>query len=183
MAEFRTRFPPYIFGDFSQNFGPTGRIFYLDADGLRSQIFEAKIGLANAPLGMFLKSTGRDDQGEVYFLASNNLEPGGSSGIVFRVVEPAAFVRGEVAGDLLIDLADAIRVLDYLFGGGELTCLDVGDVNDNGFLDLPDPISLLATLVSGGGPTPAPSPACGFDPTVDIVPGGDLGCQSAPNCP
>lgn len=76
----------YIFGDFSQDFGPSGRLFYLDAEGDPSQIFEFQLGEPNAPLGLFVFGFGEDEHGEIYLLASQNLAPAGDGGLVFHIV-------------------------------------------------------------------------------------------------
>ena len=41
------------------------------------------------------------------------------------------------------------------------------DANDDGELNLTDPITLLRRLFLGGDPLPPPGPACGADPTPD----------------
>jgi len=173
----------YLFADFSRDFGPTGRIFYLDPAGTPGDIFEARIGLANAPLGMYLKGTGEDDAGEIYLLASDDLAPGGTSGIVFRVVEPREFIRGDTNDDGVVDIGDAIHALEHLFAFGPLGCRDAGDANDDGQFDVADPVTVISFLFSAGAPIPAPYPGCGLDPTADLAPGGDLGCSAASSCP
>jgi glucose/arabinose dehydrogenase len=82
---FPTLWGKYIFGDFSQDFAPTGRLFYLDADGDLSQIFEFQLGEANAPLGLYVFGFGEDESGEVYLLSSQNLAPVGDGGLVFHI--------------------------------------------------------------------------------------------------
>jgi len=79
----------YVFGDFSQGFGaPAGRLFYADLD--TGQIYEFLLGPDDLPLGLFVKGIGRDADGELYVLASSALGPGGSSGVVLKIVpEPA----------------------------------------------------------------------------------------------
>lgn len=76
----------YVFGDFSIDFGPTGRLFYLDADGKLSDIFEFQLGGNNDPLGLFLFGFGEDEDGEIYAMTSENLAPVGHTGKVFRIV-------------------------------------------------------------------------------------------------
>ncbi len=76
----------YVFGDFSVDFGPTGRIFWLDADGVLSDIFEFQLGAANDPLGLAVFGLGEDEQGEIYLLASENIGPAGTGGKVFHIV-------------------------------------------------------------------------------------------------
>ena len=45
--------------------------------------------------------------------------------------------------------------------------MDGADTDDNGILDITDPILLLGTLFLGYGPLPAPFPDCGHDGTLD----------------
>ncbi len=80
------------------------------------------------------------------------------------------FVRGDAQADSVLNIADAITVLDYLFGGGPpLQCADAGDTNDDGRLDLSDAVALLRHLFGHAGPLRPPSGACGLDPTDDAV--------------
>ena len=72
----------------------------------------------------------------------------------------------------------AIDNLDYLFGGGLSLCLDARDTNDDGAVDIADPVFLLSHLFSGGPEPSAPFAACGLDPTPDA-----LGCMIYTACP
>jgi glucose/arabinose dehydrogenase len=75
----------YVFGDFSNGFGsPAGRLFYGDLD--TGEMFEFKLGLADLPLGQFVKGFGQDADGELYVLVSTALGPGGVTGQVLRIV-------------------------------------------------------------------------------------------------
>ncbi len=79
----------YVFGDFSRGFVPgRGRLFWLDADGALSDIFEFRIGESNEPLNLYLLGFGEDEQGELYVLTSMNLGPSGSTGQVWRLIGP-----------------------------------------------------------------------------------------------
>lgn len=97
----------------------------------------------------------------------------------------AAFRRGRVNGDGVLDIADAVCILGYLFSlsgeaceEGVLSCLDAADSNDDGGVDISDPIAILASLFLGAGPLPEPTLTCGHDMTPD-----DLRCLRASNCP
>jgi hypothetical protein len=69
-----------------------------------------------------------------------------------------------------VDISDAIHALQFLFTGGEVICEDATDVNDDGALDIADPIALLARLFVGAGPLPLPSDiSFGPDPTSDLL--------------
>lgn len=82
----------YVFGDFSTNFGtPAGRLFY--GDLATGQINEFQYGLADLPLGLFVKGLGEGPDGELYLLGSTTLGPTGTTGVVVAIVpvpEPAA---------------------------------------------------------------------------------------------
>ena len=89
-----------------------------------------------------------------------------------------AFVRGDCNGIGNIDLADAITLLNYLFNEAERpSCADACDVNDDGGLNMADPVYLLIGLFEGGPPPWAPWPMCGVDPTGD-----SLGCEGSVAC-
>ncbi len=91
-----------------------------------------------------------------------------------RVATP--FRRGDANLDGLVDIADPISALAYLFASGPLNCLDTGDVNGDSALDIADPIYLLSYLFSLGDPPPDPFFECGPAPDV-------LGCNEYPPCP
>lgn len=74
----------YVFGDFSRDFGPTGRLFVMDT--LTGLIEELTLGLDDRSLGMYLKGFGQDASGEIYVLAGTNLGPAGDQGLVLRIV-------------------------------------------------------------------------------------------------
>jgi len=91
------------------------------------------------------------------------------------------FLRGDVSGDGNRNIADAVVILNALFGPGSIPCADAADANDDGALNISDPIALLAHLFVAGAPSiPAPSVYCGDDPTPD--PSGELGCAIPPIC-
>ncbi|HZN56792.1 MAG TPA: hypothetical protein VFD71_01865, partial [Planctomycetota bacterium] len=62
-------------------------------------------------------------------------------------------------------------VLNSLFNGGEAPgCPDAADSNDDGRVDIGDPIALLGYLFLGTKAPPAPGPTtCGEDPTEDTL--------------
>ncbi len=89
------------------------------------------------------------------------------------------FIRGDANLDLLLDVADAISSLDYLFGGVPGNpCPNALDSNDDGALDISDPVHFLSYLFAMGTPPPPPHPGCGPDPTA-----GALDCPSFVGCP
>lgn len=84
------------------------------------------------------------------------------------------FVRGDFNRDSLVNLSDAVSTASYLFlGGSSPTCQDAADANDDGILDISDPVYLLFFLfVAESPPPPAPYPDPGIDPTFR----DSLGC-------
>ncbi len=81
------------------------------------------------------------------------------------------FIRGDSNLDQKLDISDAINTLNYLFqdaGVGTSYCLDAFDYNDDGEVNITDPIAHLSYFVLGSGaPPPAPYPTAGGDPTFD----------------
>ena len=82
------------------------------------------------------------------------------------------FVRGDVDDSGVVDLADAIFVLSYLFGGSSTPrCADAADVNNSGMINIADVIHLLSYLFVAGAPEPAaPFPTSGTDHGPDNLP-------------
>jgi hypothetical protein len=63
---------------------------------------------------------------------------------------------GDANGDGLLDLGDAVFILNYLFKGGDPPLpLQTGDTNCDGIVDLGDVVYLLNYLFKGG-----PEPVC-----------------------
>ncbi len=78
------------------------------------------------------------------------------------------------------DFADAIFILEFLFGGAleKPTCIEACNVNGDFVNNIADAIYLLVHLFGGGPPPLAPFPDCGGDPRGDDSLGcGSLGCD------
>lgn len=80
----------------------------------------------------------------------------------------ADFIRGDVNCDQVVDTADQNLLLQHLFMGHPLPCMDAADINDNGAVTIPD-FNLLAAYLTGGAPPFPPFPTCGQDPTGDAL--------------
>ncbi len=94
-----------------------------------------------------------------------------------RGEEEREFRRGDVNADGLVDLADALGVLNYLFRrAAEPSCVRAADADDNGRVNVSDAVVILLHLFAGGGPLPEPT-ACGLDTTGD-----SLSCRDAAAC-
>ena len=87
------------------------------------------------------------------------------------------FTRGDVSVDQMLNLADAVTILGYLFSGDSIGCLRSADSNDDSVVDLADAIHVLNYLFTGGAAPPFPFPGCGIDPTPD-----SLTCESNTGC-
>ncbi len=75
------------------------------------------------------------------------------------------FVRGDANNDAVVNIADGVWILSYLFRGGLApVCLDAADVDDSGMLDINDAISVIYYRLMGGQAPKAPFPECGTDP-------------------
>jgi glucose/arabinose dehydrogenase len=96
----------YVFGDFSTGFvAPDGRLFY--ADLTTGQIHEFVIGHNDRRLGLFVKGFGQDAAGELYVLASPNLGPYGSQGVVLKIVDLCLTrLAGDLDNDCQVNFAD-----------------------------------------------------------------------------
>ena len=103
----------------------------------------------------------------VAFSSSGDLAGSGTTRLV-RVGIERDFIRGDSNGDGDLVLADAVFTLNWLFrNGAEPPCLDAADTDDNGILNLTDPVRLLRFLFLGDEAPPAPQGEPGPDPTDD----------------
>lgn len=85
------------------------------------------------------------------------------------------FQRGDSNRDGGFNVADAVHVLEHLFGTmvPVLQCADASDANDDGTVNIADPVAMLARLFTMSAPLPSPSDiSFGPDPTMD-----PLGCR------
>ena len=79
------------------------------------------------------------------------------------------FVRGDAQADGVIDISDAIAVIDHLFKLSDAPCEDAADANDSGTIDVADALYLVKYLTDGGPAPPPPNDDPGFDPTADAL--------------
>jgi hypothetical protein len=81
----------------------------------------------------------------------------------------ARFRRGDIDGNGVRDISDAIDLLGYLFREEDApTCMKTADVNDDGHIDISDTVGILFHLFLSDREI-APPAACGTDPTSDAV--------------
>ena len=88
-----------------------------------------------------------------------------------------AFIRGDCDLSGRVEFVDALVELNVLFlEAPRWKCDDACDANDDGDLDLTDPITVLQYLFLEGPPPPFPGPErCDIDPTIDFL-GGRCRC-------
>lgn len=95
-------------------------------------------------------------------------------------VDGPVFLRGDANGDGSVDVSDAVAVLQYLFEGFTLGCVDAADFADSGSVNIADPVGIVSFLFAGGAFPSMPYPGCGIDPTnTDGLPD----CQTQSSCP
>ena len=124
----------------------------------------------------------------IYTVAVSARQPGSAGAFTLRVslgAEETLFSRGDVDGNGMVEISDAVAVLNFLFrGGGPPGCRETADSNNDARVDLSDGIHLLSWLFIGGEAPAAPGPpatGCGSDPDEPGSP-GDLGCESYSAC-
>jgi len=73
------------------------------------------------------------------------------------------FRRADPNADGVVDMADGINLLGFLFLGNEApSCMDAADTDGNGELDMSDAVAIFSYLFVGGKPPAAPGPMqCG----------------------
>jgi hypothetical protein len=126
-------------------------------------------------MGTYVKGIGEGDDGELYVITGTELAPYGTSGAVYHVIAPKQFLRGDSNRDDTVSLGDVATEINYIFHNGIINCLDAADANDDGFVNLADPIYTIQYLFLGGPQVRSPFPDCGFDPSGDED--VNLGCQ------
>jgi len=90
---------------------------------------------------------------------------------------PVTFIRGDVNGDMMLDISDVSSTLAVIFNGNASLCYDAHDSNDDGKIDVSDPITVLLFLFAGGSP-PQGNGSCIADVTSD-----GLTCDNHIGCP
>lgn len=89
------------------------------------------------------------------------------------------FRRGDANADGDVNIADASRILGFLFlGDARPRCMKAADPDDTGSVSLTGAVYLLEHLFLGGRALPAPGSQCGLDRTPD-----KLTCKEYTACP
>jgi hypothetical protein len=95
-----------------------------------------------------------------------------SAAVSLYDIQPELFVRGDVNGDLIVNLSDLKALRRFLYRNTQPNnVLDALDVNDDGQIGGKD-LRYLRKFLRNSGPAPyAPYPEPGYDPTPDSLPG------------
>ncbi len=89
-----------------------------------------------------------------------------AGGFTYDATAQPLFLRGNCNSDAAVNIADAVKVLSYLFGDtDDPLCLEACNANDDSDVNIADAVAILSYLFGGGEDLPAPSAACGVDPT------------------
>lgn len=116
----------------------------------------------------------------VVVVGGASLEPALENGSVTLFPQYAPpdepFIRGDCNGDAILNIADAIWILNQLFQGGpDGTCAEACDINGDDFLDSGDAIYAINYRLLGGPAPAAPFPTCGIEEAAD--------CDGTSVCP
>jgi len=121
-------------------------------------------------------------------VSSVNPEAAGAFSLSVLARNPETnFFRGDVDSNGTLDISDAVRVLNFLFQGGDQPgCLETADTNNDADINLTDAVYLLTYLFLGGAVPPPPGTpdfdnACGPDPDPEGS-AGALGCETYTGC-
>jgi hypothetical protein len=84
--------------------------------------------------------------------------------ITFNAVSTVDFRRADSNQDGMVNIADGIWILNFLFQGGPMfDCEIASDANDDDLVDMSDASYIFMYRFMGGAPPPAPWPSCGTD--------------------
>ena len=123
--------------------------------------------------GVDSASTRRDDAGPF----DNDMD--GYEPCRFSACAGPYFLRGDVTGNQVVDLSDAVKILDHLFRASPPPlCLRSADVDADGKVNVSDAIFLMNHLFLGGASPAEPYPQCGLATTAST-----LSCEAAQFCP
>ncbi len=121
------------------------------------------MAMGNSPTTLNNAVTGFEIVGSEIVVAGNTTDT------LFRLLivsDGPDFLRGDSDGSGSLNLADVIFTATWLYADGTTpACQDACDANDDGRLDISDPIYTLLYLFTGSAAPPQPYPLPGPDPT------------------
>ncbi len=122
----------------------------------------------------FPASAGSPSQDLLFVAGQSSLETPTLIDGALTVVNFNQFLRCDCNADGIVNIADGINLINYLFQNGpEPVCDDACDSNDDASIDAADAIYVFNYRFLDGPPPLAPFPSAGLDPT----PGDGLGCD------
>jgi hypothetical protein len=165
--------PMNCFGSLSWSNGTTYSTIELNLNG-QVLVLPGSVNSASLPLTPGVVNT----LALVAQMACGTALPAVECQLLCPVPEPR-FIRGDANMDSLLNMADVFSQLLLLHESGPGPCPDAHDTNDDGALDISDPIFLLLFLFGNGQNPPSPGLNCGIDPGA----ADSLDCQMGLNCP
>src|SRR5437879_4737719 len=108
-------------------------------------IQERRLGMQDAPLGLYIKGFAQDSAGELYVMADSNVGPSGIGGRILKIatIQPAAAVSQKIHGG-------TPQSIDLLAGNPAIECRSGGSANNHTI------ILSFATSVTFTGATVTP---------------------------
>ncbi len=137
-----------LFGIGGFSFG-SHTLYQIDVRGNYQKLHESESSIeGRSPVG-FLNQL-QDGS----FLGANKYGGSNGDGVIFRlsgVDELLSFQRGDTNTNGVLEVADGLLTIEYLFLNGEpLNCWDAVDANDDGTISITDTIFLFQSLFFGG---------------------------------
>ena len=124
----------------------------------------------------FVDGAGNPPQDNAVWAGQGFLSQPTLVGGTLTVVNFNSFLRSDCNGDDIVNIADGIFGINWLFDSSSSnvpTCEDACDSNDDGFIDASDCIFIFNYRFLDGPEPMAPFPAAGLDPTT----GDGVGCD------
>lgn len=91
------------------------------------------------------------DKGKLYMVWADNRHEPDPQAVYFK--KGYWYFRGDVNGDRIVNIADGVYLINYLFiGGASPELLESGDVDGNGGINIGDVVCLINYLFLGGPP-------------------------------
>lgn len=100
--------------------------------------------------------------------SANRLESDAGFDPLSSLSVPVEFRRGDANGDDQVALGDVQLLLEYLFYGSPVACVEALDCDGGSSVQLGDAVYLLTFLFAGGPDPAAPFLSTGFDPEPEF---------------
>ncbi len=137
--------------------------------------YSATINLGYSPDFLITGDFDGDALDDIVIVDKGEGLPHGTVQLYLNRTTAPTFRRGDVDGNGVIEVDDAMALLEILFNGATDSCPDSGDFGDDGAVNISDAVALLAHVFQSL-PGPAEPSACGVDPVADDLPTCDAAC-------